>query len=49
MYSITEGIIGFIERVSVPLRGYGFEIGLYLEVHYDIEEFPSPCGDMVLK
>ena len=36
--------------VSVPLRGYGFEIVLLLahEVNH-LLVFPSPCGDMVLK
>ena len=36
-------------KVSVPLRGYGFEIAVLEGVH-DLEWlFPSPCGDMVLK
>ena len=35
--------------VSVPLRGYGFEMLVYeYEGHY-YWEFPSPCGDVVLK
>ena len=39
-----------LSLVSVPLRGYGFEI-----IHIAITnignktQFPSPCGDMVLK
>ena len=35
--------------VSVPLRGYGFEMMAkdVLAVARDL--FPSPCGDMVLK
>ena len=35
-------------EVSVPLRGYGFEINLTPH-DVNIYEFPSPCGDMVLK
>ena len=35
--------------VSVPLRGYGFEIYDEDDDYDPVEEFPSPCGDMVLK
>ena len=36
--------------VSVPLRGYGFEIiDAVLEGVRDLDWFPSPYGDMVLK
>ena len=42
-----------IERmlVSVPLRGYGFEIMVKADNHAKTccDTFPSPCGDMVLK
>ena len=38
-----------ISHVSVPLRGYGFEIGEFCVCHGKYEKFPSPCGDMVLK
>ena len=35
--------------VSVPLRGCGFEI-VHKEMEFsNIHEFPSPCGDVVLK
>ena len=35
--------------VSVPLRGYGFEIHLDAKRGYFVIDgvFPSPCGDMV--
>ena len=36
-------------RVSVPLRGYGFEIMGWYIIRKDRKMFPSPCGDMVLK
>ena len=35
--------------VSVPLRGYGFEIDPIKVVAVLVFMFPSPCGDMVLK
>ena len=35
--------------VSVPLRGYGFEIEVVIGFSYVVNVFPSPCGDMVLK
>ena len=35
--------------VSVPLRGYGFEIKNDLPEYYKSTVFPSPYGDMVLK
>ena len=40
-----------IERmlVSVPLRGYGFEIDILVADYNMSGTFPSPCGDMVLK
>ena len=39
-----------IKFVSVPLRGYGFEIfGLGIALMAKTKRFPSPCGDMVLK
>ena len=39
-----------INKVSVPLRGYGFEIVVEVQYSYvDARAFPSPCGDMVLK
>ena len=34
--------------VSVPLRGCGFEIGGMARAAV-VFEFPSPCGDVVLK
>ena len=35
---------------AVPLRGYGFEIETYMSLCKNIgKEFPSPCGDVVLK
>ena len=38
------------EIVSVPLRGYGFEICVVYVVNALVDmQFPSPCGDMVLK
>ena len=39
------------ELVSVPLRGYGFEIGglSRSDCYSHRQEFPSPYGDMVLK
>ena len=36
-------------RVSVPLRGYGFEIDNAHIVRWALSLFPSPYGDMVLK
>ena len=36
-------------QVSVPLRGYGFEIVAILRNAGDRAMFPSPYGDMVLK
>ena len=36
-------------EVSVPLRGYGFEIIANEETPSAFNGFPSPCGDMVLK
>ena len=39
-----------LSMVSVPLRGYGFEImDAWMSYWDNLEEFPSPCGDMVLK
>ena len=35
--------------VSVPLRGYGFEIMKKLMNEEIVAAFPSPYGDMVLK
>ena len=37
------------EFVSVPLRGCGFEIGIRGAPSSDIQVFPSPYGDVVLK
>ena len=37
------------DEVSVPLRGYGFEIIAALSGCRGPFSFPSPCGDMVLK
>ena len=37
------------QNVSVPLRGYGFEILKKDLLCSQVEQFPSPCGDMVLK
>ena len=36
-------------EVSVPLRGYGFEIIVSALVKKEFPKFPSPYGDMVLK
>ena len=38
-----------MQDVSVPLRGYGFEIEGVITHTASITRFPSPCGDMVLK
>ena len=35
--------------VSVPLRRCGFEISEFRSVYDADKEFPSPCGDVVLK
>ena len=37
-----------VYEVSVPLRGYGFEIP-WDDGKNAVLVFPSPCGDMVLK
>ena len=37
------------EKVSVPLRGCGFEMITGLGYPLQFHEFPSPCGDVVLK
>ena len=37
-----------VYEVSVPLRGYGFEIFKALP-NMRFFQFPSPCGDVVLK
>ena len=39
----------FSRGVSVPLRGYGFEIDARRTISEFRAKFPSPCGDMVLK
>ena len=40
---------GGYNGVSVPLRGYGFEM-LFKDLDgVNPLKFPSPCGDMVLK
>ena len=39
----------YIALVSVPLRGYGFEMGSAKEFGTGRVVFPSPYGDMVLK
>ena len=36
-------------NVSVPLRGCGFEITVDIVEMMKFFEFPSPCGDVVLK
>ena len=36
-------------RASVPLRGCGFEITPHMVNIFVAGEFPSPCGDVVLK
>ena len=49
---MVQSFIGtvFAMDVSVPLRGYGFEMCYYKDVVEVWNElFPSPCGDMVLK
>ena len=35
--------------VSVPLRGYGFEMTPNKQIQETRQQFPSPYGDMVLK
>ena len=48
----SVGDIGESESmlVSVPLRGYGFEIEWLIDFNgTQAAMFPSPCGDMVLK
>ena len=41
---------GLHRTVSVPLRGYGFEMPTQNKSSlYYVYGFPSPCGDMVLK
>ena len=44
-----SALFATLEKVSVPLRGYGFEIADEIKVWELLWEFPSPCGDMVLK
>ena len=46
--AVLEGY-ALLAKVSVPLRGYGFEIYDEDDDYDPVEEFPSPCGDMVLK
>ena len=49
-YSLTITLLSFVcNMVSVPLRGYGFEIFMDEMLTAGYELFPSPCGDMVLK
>ena len=51
-FEISEQIqrLKALMEVSVPLRGYGFEImDAWMSYWDNLEEFPSPCGDMVLK
>ena len=46
----TEPRKGMHQAVSVPLRGYGFEIARTFKCSVKKEvKFPSPYGDMVLK
>ena len=38
-----------MREISVPLRGYGFEMTDSNGLKVNPPKFPSPCGDMVLK
>ena len=49
-YEYTDDEYEELQEVSVPLRGYGFEIFFFERmILMNTELFPSPCGDMVLK
>ena len=49
MIEYVDGKHYHTTRVSVPLRGYGFEIRQIKKDSALLVWFPSPCGDMVLK
>ena len=44
MYTLDE-----LKKVSVPLRGYFFEIIIEHVEHLAENQFPSPYGDIFLK